>query len=403
MFLSTGSNQLNLLKKIAIVEDELELRCLVREVADRLGFLVEDFGDGRLIAPARFAEFDVIILDLMMPGMDAIELIRRISPFKKLNVIFMSGLSRKVLEGAERLARQHGFNVIASLQKPFRVSEVRDALMLASGNLKLNTASQAPSLTKPVTEREFESALNNDELLVHFQPKVGLAEERPWCGVEALMRWQHPVHGLLNPVFFVSYVERPEWAERALHILLRKAVEQAKILERLAGFRGMLSVNLPPAALIDHDITDGVLDCVDEDNFDRSRLILEITETSIPVDECLALEIATRLKIHGVRLSIDDFGTGYSSLERLNFTAFDEIKIDLTFVRRALTDNTARIIVENSIDLGRRLGMTVVAEGVENLDVMQWLSKAGCDQAQGYYVCKPMPPLEICSWAKACQ
>jgi EAL domain-containing protein (putative c-di-GMP-specific phosphodiesterase class I) len=127
--------------------------------------------------------------------------------------------------------------------------------------------------------------------------------------------------------------------------------------------------------------------------------MVEITETSVPKDISTGMDIEMRLRVHGFQLSIDDFGTGFSSLERLRSSPFDELKIDLVFVRDALRDPSAKSIVENSIQLGHSLEMKVVAEGVENAETLALLSELGCDIAQGYYISKPISMEDLCKWS----
>jgi EAL domain-containing protein (putative c-di-GMP-specific phosphodiesterase class I) len=131
---------------------------------------------------------------------------------------------------------------------------------------------------------------------------------------------------------------------------------------------------------------------------DNVKLTFEITETSVPPDPAMALDILTRLALKGFTLSIDDFGTGHSSLEKLQQLPFGEIKIDLSFVRLAETSRSARTIVENSIALGRQLGLVVLAEGVENMTLWHWLFDAGCELAQGYFIARPMALESLASW-----
>ena len=130
------------------------------------------------------------------------------------------------------------------------------------------------------------------------------------------------------------------------------------------------------------------------------KLTFEMTETSVPPDPAVALDILTRLALKGFTLSIDDFGTGHSSLENLQQLPFGELKIDLGFVRVAETNASARAIVENSIALGRQLGLVVLAEGVENAALWRWLHDAGCELAQGYFIAKPMAPEHLAAWQK---
>lgn len=161
---------------------------------------------------------------------------------------------------------------------------------------------------------------------------------------------------------------------------------------------GTLSINLPPVAMTDLTFPEAVVAAVTQVNCKPEKIIFEVTETSVPADLTKAIEILTRLRLKGFALSIDDFGTGHSSLENLQHLSFNELKIDLGFVRAAETDTASRLIVESSIALGNRLGLTVLAEGVENEALWRWLRDAGCEQAQGYFIARPMPLEKVAAW-----
>jgi hypothetical protein len=165
------------------------------------------------------------------------------------------------------------------------------------------------------------------------------------------------------------------------------------------GFEGSLSVNVPPSALSDVNVPERLLAILAESGFDQSRLVVEITETSIPSLAALSLDIQTRLRMRGIRLSIDDFGTGHSSMERLHDAPFDELKIDMMFVRGAEDDPALKLIAESAVTLGHSLGMVVAAEGVESADALSWLTRIGCDYAQGYYISPPVDLKALGQWA----
>jgi EAL domain-containing protein (putative c-di-GMP-specific phosphodiesterase class I) len=163
-------------------------------------------------------------------------------------------------------------------------------------------------------------------------------------------------------------------------------------------YQGTMSINLPPAAMTDLRIPEMVTTMAVKAACDAERLQFEITETSLPPDPAKAIDILARMRLKGFVLSIDDFGTGHSSLEQLRKLPFSELKIDLSFVRGAETDIAARVIVENSIELGRQLNLAVLAEGVENEVIWRWLRDVGCELAQGFFVAKPMPLEHLLSW-----
>jgi EAL domain-containing protein (putative c-di-GMP-specific phosphodiesterase class I) len=129
------------------------------------------------------------------------------------------------------------------------------------------------------------------------------------------------------------------------------------------------------------------------------RLVLEVTETALAGDAAAPLEVLTRLALNGVALSIDDYGTGYATLDQLDRIPFSELKIDHTFIRRSGQDEQTRIIVESSLEMAHRLGLRVVAEGVESSGLWDWVAASGCDLAQGFYIGRPMPGVELLEWA----
>ena len=183
------------------------------------------------------------------------------------------------------------------------------------------------------------------------------------------------------------------------YAVIADALAALNRISRETGFTGGLAVNVPPTALTTADFPDHVLGLLSAAGIGNSRLTIEITETSIPADPTLSLDIQTRLRMRGIRLSIDDFGTGHSSLERLHVTPFDEMKIDMVLVRGADRDMSLRKIAESAIALGRNLSMTVVAEGVENAATLDWLARIGCDLAQGFHVAPPLRLEDLGGWA----
>jgi EAL domain-containing protein (putative c-di-GMP-specific phosphodiesterase class I) len=188
-------------------------------------------------------------------------------------------------------------------------------------------------------------------------------------------------------------------AVRFTEHILDLSLEALNRLSSDIGFDGTISVNIPPSALGDVSLTNRLISTVASKGVLNSRVMVEITETSVPKDISTGMDIEMRLRVHGFQLSIDDFGTGFSSLERLRSSPFDELKIDLVFVRDALRDPSAKSIVENSIRLGHSLEMKVVAEGVENAETLALLSELGCDIAQGYYISKPISMEDLCKWS----
>ncbi len=243
---------------------------------------------------------------------------------------------------------------------------------------------------------ELRRALTNDEIICHYQPLARMVDRDIW-GVEALVRWQHPVRGLLSPIDFLPVVEQAgliaQLTDRVLHVALAQCSQW-----REEGMDLVVAVNLSARSLRDPDLPDLVFTALEESGVPAENLELEITEDALLEDPLQAKVLLETLAARGVGLSLDDFGTGYSSLAYLSHLPVSKVKIDRAFLTDMRTDEMNQRIVETVIDLGRRLEMQVLAEGVETAEVWEQLVALGCPQAQGYYLAKPMPPAEFAAW-----
>ena len=209
-------------------------------------------------------------------------------------------------------------------------------------------------------------ALERDELVLHYQPKADLRSGRV-LGVEALVRWQHPEHGLLGPGEFIPLAERTGLIHPLTRWVLDAALRQAGEWRR-AGHELSVAVNLSTRSLLDRDFPDQVADRLAAWGVPAGCLMLEVTESAVMADPALALEVLGRLHALGVGLALDDFGTGYSSMAYLKALPVDELKVDRSFVGHMASSNSDAVIVRYTIDLGHNLGLHVVAEGVETRD-----------------------------------
>jgi diguanylate cyclase (GGDEF)-like protein len=243
---------------------------------------------------------------------------------------------------------------------------------------------------------ELRQALQEDELVLYYQPQVDL-NDGGMNTAEALVRWQHPTHGLLSPDEFINLAERTGLIKDVTRWVLNEAIKQI-LLWQEKGFFVSLSVNISPSCLLNTELPEIITGTLGSQNLGASVLTIEITETSIIQDPDLAYEVLNRLKQLGAKISIDDFGTGYSSLAHLKKMPVSEMKIDKSFVMDMLSNEDDEIIVRSIIDLGHNLGLTVVAEGVESEEVARHLEELHCDILQGYYFSKPLPADEFEAW-----
>ncbi|HEV2812891.1 MAG TPA: EAL domain-containing protein, partial [Solirubrobacteraceae bacterium] len=241
--------------------------------------------------------------------------------------------------------------------------------------------------------------MSDGELGVLYQPKVDLmtGEVR---GAEALVRWEHPLRGLVLPGSFVGHAEHTGLIRPlTLHVL---DTALAQVVEwRDAGLELSVAVNLSMRSLLDRSLIEDVDALLTKWDVPAQALALELTESTIMADPQRALEILDALHALGVGLSIDDFGTGYSSLGKLKQLPVDEIKIDRSFVVGMADDHSDATIVRSTIDLARNLGLRVVAEGVEDVRVRDQLAGLGCDLGQGYFFSRPLEGAALTQWAQA--
>ncbi|MEA2151413.1 MAG: hypothetical protein QOD69_3243 [Solirubrobacteraceae bacterium] len=243
---------------------------------------------------------------------------------------------------------------------------------------------------------ELRVGIPRGELRLHFQPKVELSAKRGTIGVEALVRWEHPEHGLLVPAQFMPQVERSELIEPLTRWVLNEALHQQR-LWRDAGMDLTMAVNISARNLARASgLPDTVAELTDAWGSTPQRVILELTE--IAVIDADAPDALMALNTMGERLAIDDFGTGHSSLAYLQQLAVDELKIDRSFVMNLASAPSDAVIVRSTIDLAHNLGMNVVAEGVEDRTALDMLVEYGCDSAQGYFFSPPCPADEITTW-----
>ena len=237
---------------------------------------------------------------------------------------------------------------------------------------------------------ELRDALAADQLTLHYQPKLDLRTRRI-TGVEALARWAHPTRGLIAPGEFIPLAEQAGLMAPLTKLVLEQALEQAARW-RAAGFDLTMAINVSATNLLDSRFTDAALAALSRVKLPPESLVMEITEDVIMADPERSLAIVSRLSDAGVQVALDDFGTGYSSLAYLKHLPVNELKIDRSFVASMATDAADAAIVQTTIDLGRRLGIAVVAEGVENAASLESLAALGATSAQGFYISHPIPP-----------
>jgi EAL domain-containing protein (putative c-di-GMP-specific phosphodiesterase class I) len=239
-------------------------------------------------------------------------------------------------------------------------------------------------------ETSLRRAIQNDELLIHYQPRVSV-DSLEIVGVEALIRWQHPQLGLVSPAEFIPLAEDTGLIVPIGEWVLREACLQSKRWQQLGYPPIQMAVNICARQFHDQDLAQTVIDVLHETKLAPQHLELELTESSIMHHGELVGNVLNRLKGMGVDIAIDDFGTGFSSLASLKRLPIDALKIDKSFVMDATTDPDDAALVMAIITLAHNLRLKVIAEGVETEEQLRFLQLLRCDEIQGYLFSKPIP------------
>jgi diguanylate cyclase (GGDEF)-like protein len=353
---------------------------LLQEVAARLGNTVRA---GEIFARLGGDEFGILLANGSHE--DATALAARIhgaleEPFS------LSGFPLEIAVSAGIAGYpEHGEDVDTLLQHA-------DVAMYVAKDAHSGTALYEPEQDTSDAARlalagELRRAIENEELVVHFQPKAEL-ESGLIVGAEALVRWQHPMLGFIPPSEFIPMAERTGLIKPLSQYVVASALKQCGAW-RAAGFDLHVAVNLTIPDLLDLELPDRIGELLAECGVRPGQLELEVTETTILADPFRVRQVLNRLNEMGLRLAIDDFGTGYSSLAYLKNLPVHTIKIDRSFVMGMCEDASDATIVRSTIDLGRNLGLGVVAEGIESQEVWDALRADGCSLAQGYFIGRP--------------
>ena len=374
--------------RLLVIDDDPDMCAFVAHTAALAGFEAASSTNFGQFKAGLTPDTSIVVVDLMMPEVDGIEVLRYLSEQSYASdIILISGYDKKVLKVAAQLAASLGLHVRASLQKPIKVSELREVLAKrAEGKRQSRSKPGSPGEADVEGMRQ---AIAGDQLLVHYQPQVHI-KTRTLAGLEALVRWQHPVRGLLPAAAFVESFEAAGLIGELTWTVIRKVLADRKRWGPEAS-SVPVSVNLSALLLRDLALPEKLLAFISEHGGKPSDIVLEITESGLMRELHTSLDILARMRLKQLHLSIDDFGTGYAMMQQLQRVPARELKLDMAFVQAMLADESADIILRKTLELAHDLDMTVVAEGVETAEQLARLAEYGCDVAQGYLLGRPGP------------
>lgn len=370
-----------------LVDDDPVFRALAEDMVLDAGVVSIETADDGIQALAKLdAGYapDLLVCDLNMPAHDGVSLIRSLAERRfPGKVLVVSGEATAVIESVAKLARMQGLDILGAIRKPLSMEALEAALSRGAPAPKAVVFAPAvPSL--------LDDAINRGALHPFFQAKVRMAD-RKIAGAEALARIAVSATEFASPVPYIELAERNSRIDDLTIALTRIVARHAKTFVS-DGKPLPISINISPISLQRRDFPDLMAQTIEAAGISCSQVTLEITETRFVEYGPDALEVLSRMRIKGFGLSVDDFGTGYSNIDRLQMYPFTELKIDQSFTRGALTDGFARASVEMSVRLAKEMGLKVVAEGVETIEMWNYLAGLGVDEAQGYLMARPMPP-----------
>jgi len=364
--------------RLLVVDDDPSIGRLIKRVAESLGFEVVATEDPAVFAKtARQWNPTVIILDLKIPDTDGIQLLRGLAADKCAAHVFLtSATDSQVLELAQRLGRDRGLNMGRLLRKPIRIETLRETL----GEFTL--------IPRALLAADLADGIESGQLFLEYQPKLDCRLGRV-TAVEALVRWRHPIHGIVRPDQFVALADESNLSHRLTDWVIASAAKQAAAWHA-EHLKIEIAVNISARDVENIELPERLHQHCQNAGVEPTSMMLELTETGAMREAMQVMDVLTRLRLKGFKLSIDDFGTGYSSLVQLQQMPFTEIKVDGSFVMKMMSDDRCKIIVEIIVDLARKLGLKSVAEGVEEEAALKTLIDMGCDMAQGYYLSRPI-------------
>ncbi len=360
---------------------------LLKVVAARI---MECVREGDTVARQSGDEFVVILTDVSGPD-EAAEVAKRISAAvarpinileRELQTTLSIGISLFPRDGEDGSTLLRNADAAMYLAK----DAGRNTLQFYTAELN------ARMMQRLMVGSQLRRALENGELCLHFQPQVDL-KTRAICGLEALVRWQHPELGLTFPNLFIPVAEENGLIVPLGEWVLREACRQARRWQDKGLPRLVVAVNVS-ARQLERDFPGLVARILEETGLDAGYLELELTESAVMRRPDEMISLLSQLKSLGIRLTIDDFGTGYSSLAYLKRFPFDKLKIDQSFVHDITTDPNAASIVLTVIAMANSMHLRVIAEGVEKKPQLDFLTRQGCDEMQGYYFARPLPVAE---------
>lgn len=392
----TSIANLNLL---VVEDDDFQRRWLVAMLANLGAKEIVEVADGatalQILLDAN-RHIDITFIDLNMPGMDGMELIRHLAEENhQTSIVLASAMDNSLLFSVETMAKAYGVDMLGVIEKP-ATPEMLQSVLAAYRTPDQRHESRATTLS--FTFADLQQALKNRQFEPLFQPKIELATGQ-MKGVEAFARWRHPKYGFVPPEAFIPALEENGCMDELAWIIIEKCVAAWRVWHE-QGMTISVAVNLSPSSLVKQGLADRISTYFAQQNVEPHRFIFEITESAAVTNMPYFLENLARLRIRGFGLAVDDYGMGHASLQELMRIPFTELKIDRMFVAGASQNEALELVLSSSLNICHKLNRQSVAVGVETQQDWDFLHKLGCNHAQGHYIAKPMEAGTIPSWVE---
>jgi len=339
-------------------------------------------------------KFDLVFIDLEMPIMDGVELSRKIAKDKLAeSVIILSSKDPSLISSIGTMAESDGLTVLGTFKKPMQISDLENSLNRLKTHKNTN---ESHKIYNRLVVEDLTKGIKEKQITLFYQPKLtckGLLLK----GVEALARWNHPTLGFVSPVEFITAAEEFGVISELTHYLFDIALKQ-KVQWRDHGINFHLAFNLSPLSLADDNLANNISSQVELHKIEPKEIVLEVTENAICGEISTAIETLAKLRLKGFKLAIDDYGTGFANAQQLSRVPATELKLDRILVDNVATRPQQLAILRSTVNLAKDLGLTTVAEGVENFDDFKLLLKLNVDLVQGYYFAKPMDANNLVHW-----
>jgi len=340
------------------------------------------------------SQVNLLFLDLNMPNVDGIQFINQISELNYNGyVVIMSGISTRIISSVEMLTKNSGLNYIGTLLKPIHETDFIPIIdKLGISRKKVNEAESLKTY-------EIVRAIKNNDIEVLYQPQVELSS-REFIGVEALCRMNHPRLGRVSPDRFIDKAEESELIIHITLAVLKKSFADWTKWKQL-GLSLKLSVNVSPVSLQQPEFADLIFSLLEQYSIPGNMLCIEVTEGVLAEDQMQELTNLNRLNMRGVEIALDDFGKEHATVERLQKLPLTYLKLDKSYFIDHRDSIGQMAIISTSLSLANQLHIKTIAEGVEDVEILNLVTEMGCDFAQGYHLARPLPAKEVLAWGRS--